>query len=186
MQTRIRETGLILCENPPDTAPQSTLFPRRNRIIAGLALGVVIIEAARRSGSLITARQAAEYGREVMAVPGAPLDPRSHGCNNLIRDGATMVGDIDHVLEAVQPLMERDKLRAKPARPFLSESSALPSLTPDDRTRLIDLLGIVPVGVDELAERSELPVPLVHLILLELELAGRLSMEDGNGVALIG
>lgn len=87
----------MICENPPNTAPQASLFPRRNRIIAGLSLGVVVVEAARRSGSLITARMAGEYGREVLAVPGSPLDMRCHGSNHLLRQGAALVKNVDDV-----------------------------------------------------------------------------------------
>ena len=106
-QRAIAERGLLLAEQPPGTEPRARHFPHRNRIIAGLAMGTVVVEAAPKSGSLITARHAAEYGREVMAVPGSPLDPRAQGCNLLIREGATLVQSAEDVLEAIRPLAPR-------------------------------------------------------------------------------
>ena len=102
---------MIFCENPPGTAPQASQFPRRNRIISGLSLGVIVVEAARRSGSLVTARLAGEYGREVMAVPGSPLDPRCHSSNHLIRTGAALIETVDDIIEAVRPLIENMALK---------------------------------------------------------------------------
>src|SRR3569832_121260 len=101
------DRGLVLAEMPPGTEPRARHFPYRNRIIAGLCTGTIVVEAAPRSGSLITARLAAEAGREVMAVPGSPLDPRAQGCNQLIRDGATLIQDADDVLESVAPAQPR-------------------------------------------------------------------------------
>lgn len=103
-QRRMFEEGLVVAEMPPGTEPRARHFPYRNRIIAGLSFGTVVVEAAPRSGSLITARLAAEMGREVMAVPGSPLDPRAQGCNGLIRDGATLVQNAMDVLEQVRPI----------------------------------------------------------------------------------
>ena len=107
LQEAIAERGLLIAEMPPGTEPRARHFPYRNRIIAGLALGTVVIEAAPKSGSLITARLAAEAGREVMAIPGSPLDPRSHGCNQLIREGATLVQNAAEIAELLRPMDER-------------------------------------------------------------------------------
>ena len=183
LQAAIVEQGLLLSENPPDTAPQASLFPRRNRIIAGLSLGVIVVEAARRSGSLITARMAGEQGREVFAVPSSPLDARCHGSNNLLRDGAVMTETADDVLNVLRPLMEQRQMesRTPPPPQFLDMTE------PDDDTRreIIALMGPVPMTVDELIEASKAPVSTVHLILLELELAGRLTQEPGGKISLI-
>ncbi len=168
--------GLVVAEQPLGTEPQARHFPRRNRVIAGLALGTVVIEAAPRSGSLITARIAAEQGREVMAVPGSPLDPRAQGCNALIREGAD-------ILEALRPLAPR---ASAPADLFSHGVTPAPLADPNDRDRRIlhDLLGPTPTPVDDLLRLSALPPALVQLILLELELAGALTRHAGGRVAL--
>ena len=181
LQQQILEQGLILCENPPDTAPQANLFPRRNRIIAGLAIAVIVAEAARSSGSLITARLAADYGREVMAVPGSPLDPRSEGCNNLIRDGAVLVANIDHAMATLTPLAERN-VSEPPARP--APSTPPSDLPPNLREEIISLLGAAPVTLDTLVQMSGAGVPQVNLVLLELELAERLVQEPGGLISI--
>jgi DNA processing protein len=180
-QRAIAEKGVLLAEQPPGTEPLARHFPSRNRIIAGLARGTVVIEAAPRSGSLITARHAVEFGREVMAVPGSPLDPRAQGCNLLIREGATLVQTADDVLEAVDPspvriLRERD---VEPAAPPVAAEA-------DDaaRTIVVGLLGPTPVSVDELIRQAELPSAAVQTILLELELAGRIERHAGGRVGL--
>jgi DNA processing protein len=184
LQAQIIEQGLLLAENPPDTAPQASLFPRRNRIISGLSLGVIVVEAARRSGSLITARFAGEQGREVMAVPGSPLDARCLGSNNLLRDGASLIETAEDVMGLLRPLIERPEMDARP-KAFLSAPSAPPSIDDADRQALIELMGPVPMSVDALIEQSKMPVPQVHLILLELDLAGRLTQEPGGKICLI-
>lgn len=184
LQAAIIEQGLLLAENPPDTAPQASLFPRRNRIIAGLALGVIVVEAARRSGSLITARLAGEYGRDVFAVPGSPLDARCHGSNNLIRDGAILTETADDVLAHLRPQIDRQHMSARDTEPFDTPRDA-PHMTDGDRQAIIDLMGPVPMTVDELIEQSQAPVQMVHLVLLELELAGRLTQEPGGKISLI-
>lgn len=185
LQDRIIEQGLLLAENPPDTAPQASLFPRRNRIISGLSLGVIVVEAARRSGSLITARFAGEHGREVMAVPGSPLDARCLGSNNLLRDGASLIETADDVLGVLRPLIERPEMEAQ-HRPFLgSPNASPPSIDDIDRHTLIELMGPVPMSVDDLIEQSQMPVQHVHLVLLELDLAGRLTHEHGGKICLI-
>jgi DNA processing protein len=184
LQARIIAQGLLLSENPPDTAPQASLFPRRNRIIAGLSLGVVVVEAARRSGSLITARLSGEYGREVFSVPGSPLDARCHGSNNLLRDGAVLVETSDDILNELSPLISRQNMAAADPSPYQAQSS-VPQINDSDRQIIIDLLGPVPMTVDELIEQSQAPVQVVHLVLLELELSGLLTQEPGGIISLI-
>ena len=180
LQARVASEGLLLAEQPPGTEPLARHFPSRNRIIAGLAQGTVVVEAAPRSGSLITARIAAEAGREVMAVPGSPLDPRAQGCNLLIREGATLVQSVADILEAVRPIDPRS-VRA-PASGFASEPAAEPGDA--ERGRVEGLLGPVPVPVDELIRQAALPAAMVQLVLLELELAGRLERHAGGRVSL--
>jgi DNA processing protein len=182
IHARICQTGLVLSEQPMGTEPQARHFPRRNRIISGLSRGVVVIEAAPKSGSLITARVAADQGREVMAVPGSPLDPRAQGCNQLIRDGATLVQSADDVLEALSALIRRGP--AEPELPF-SAPPPLPTEPGDsDRAALLALLSPTPVEVDELCRASALPVALVQAVLVELDLAGRIVRHAGQRVAL--
>jgi DNA processing protein len=182
LQERVASEGLLLAEQPPGTEPLARFFPSRNRIIAGLALGTVVVEAAPRSGSLITARIAAEAGRDVMAVPGSPLDPRAQGCNLLIREGATLVQSVDDILEAIRPIDAR-VVRAPPS-PF--EGPAPLDASDADRRTVTALLGPVPVAVDELIRQSGLAPALVQTVLLELELAGRLERHAGGRTSLIG
>ena len=180
-QRALFERGLVLAEQPPDTEPRARHFPWRNRIIAGLAHGTVVVEAAPRSGSLITARLAAEMGREVMAVPGSPLDPRAQGCNQLIREGATLVQDADDVMEAVSPL------RVRPFRqPERGYAAPEPGGEVDEavRARVTGLLNATPVPVDELVRQAEAAPAEVQIVLLELELAGRLERHAGGRVSL--
>jgi DNA processing protein len=179
-QRALYERGLVLAEMPPGTEPRSRHFPYRNRIIAGLGAGTVVVEAAPKSGSLITARLAAEAGREVMAVPGSPLDPRAQGCNQLIRDGATLVQSAGDVVEALRPL---ERKVASPPASFVHD--------PDesvDGADLLDqiegLLGPSPVPVDEIIRLSGAPSGPVQLALLELDLAGRLDRHAGGRVSL--
>ncbi len=173
--------GLLLAEQPLGTVPQGRHFPRRNRIIAGLSQGVLIVEAAMKSGSLITANYATEQGREVMAVPGSPLDPRAQGCNHLIRNGATLVQSVEDIIEALRPL--GGPRLAQWELPF---SAAAPVADPSDteRTLLTDLLSATPTPIDELIRLSSLSPATVQMLLLELELAGRLVRHAGGRVAL--
>jgi len=180
-QKAMFEHGLVVAEMPPGTEPRARHFPYRNRIIAGLSLGTVVVEAAPRSGSLITARLAADAGREVMAVPGSPLDPRAQGCNELIRDGATLIQNAADVLEEVRPI-----------QPTLASSrSAYHSREPewlDGDSGALDiveqLLGPSPVPVDEIVRLSGAPSGAVQMVLLELDLAGRLDRHAGGKVSL--
>ena len=178
-QKALFERGLVLAEMPPGTEPRARHFPYRNRIIAGLSLGTIVVEAAPRSGSLITARLAAEAGREVMAVPGSPLDPRAQGCNQLIRDGATLIQNAADVVEAIRPFESRVRADVAPYRPPTEE------LNGDDALAVIqDLLGPSPVPIDEIIRLSGVPSGGVQMALLELDLAGRLDRHAGGKVSL--
>jgi DNA processing protein len=181
-QRAIAERGLLVAEQPPGTEPKARHFPYRNRIIAGLAEGTVVVEAAPRSGSLITARYAGDYGREVMAVPGSPLDPRAQGCNLLIRDGATLVQTAEDVLEAITPIVAgvRD-----PGAPFV-EMDGEGDAGDAERRAVTALLNATPVPVDELIRQTRLGAAIVQTVLLELELAGRLERHAGGRVSLAG
>jgi DNA processing protein len=199
LQRRIGETGAVLAEAPLGTVPQARHFPRRNRIIAGLALGVVVVEAALRSGSLITARLAQEAGREIFAVPGSPLDPRARGSNDLIRQGAHLTEAAADVLEnlpdhplreglARAPLFARhraeDRAAATAGEPPV-ETEPAPEELRQARLRLTELLGPAPTAVDDLLRRCQLSPAAVLAALLELELAGRIETLPGQRVALL-
>lgn len=180
LQERVAQAGLLVTEHPPGTEPLARHFPQRNRIIAGLAVGTIVVEAAPRSGSLITARLAGEAGRDVMAVPGSPLDPRAQGCNQLIREGATLIQSVADVVEAIGPIdarMLRSPASGYGAPPPADASDA-------ERCRLVGLLGPVPVAVDELIRQSGLAPAVVQMVLLELELAGRIERQAGGRVSL--
>lgn len=182
LQDAIAERGLLIAEMPPSTEPRARHFPHRNRIIAGLSLGTVVIEAAPKSGSLITARLAAEAGREVMAIPGSPLDPRSHGCNQLIREGATLVQSAAEIAELLRPMDERVVRRtvANTFRPAAIEEGG-----DSDRRAVIDLMGMTYVSVDELVRQSGSSSAVAQMVLLELELAGKLERGAGGKVRLV-
>jgi len=182
----INQRGAIVGEMPPGTVPQARHFPRRNRLISGLALGTLVVEAAPRSGSLITARLALEQGREVMAVPGSPLDPRARGCNDLLLQGATLVESAADVIEAIS-----GSLRSLVKEPEGADFPGAAPLAPVDeeleavRESIVELLGPTPVAVDEVIRRCQVSAPLVQTVLLELELAGRAERHPGGRVALI-
>jgi DNA processing protein len=175
--------GAAISEMPIDWEPRARDFPRRNRLISGLSVGVVIVEAAKRSGSLITARLAGEQGREVFAVPGSPLDPRAEGTNALIKQGATLITDAADVITAIEPILGRPIVE----RPIEEPESLPVSLEPgdDDRSRIIGLLGPTPVSIDDLVRLSQSSPAIVRTVLLELELAGRLERHGGALVSLI-
>jgi DNA processing protein len=186
LQRAIAEQGAVLAELPPGTQPLARHFPRRNRIIAGLSLGVVVVEAAIRSGSLTTARMAGDQGRQLMAVPGSPLDPRARGCNQLIRQGATLIETADDVIEALEGMVGG---RRQPSA-AMREATAPPteiSAAGLDSARLVVLeqLSPAPVAVDELMRQCHLSAATVSAVLLELELAGRLERHPGNRVSLL-
>jgi DNA processing protein len=179
-QEALYEQGLVVAEMPPGTEPRARHFPYRNRIIAGMTSGTVVVEAAPRSGSLITARLAAEAGREVMAVPGSPIDPRAQGCNQLIRDGATLVQNAADVIEAIRPY--ESQLRSAPAS--YEHSPEAMSDGEDVLASVEGLLGPSPVPVDEIIRLSGTASGAVQMALLELDLAGRLDRHAGNKVSL--
>jgi DNA processing protein len=181
----ILDQGAALTEMAIGWEPRARDFPRRNRLISGLSLGVVIIEAAKRSGSLITARLALEQGREVFAVPGSPLDPRAEGTNGLIKQGATIVTEVDDVLSVLRPILGEhlDTSAQEPERSGHAGEDAEP--LPDERARIIALLGPSPVLLDDLVRLSQSSPAAVRTVLLELELAGRLEHHGGGLVSLI-
>lgn len=180
----IIETGAIVSEMPPGLKPQARHFPRRNRIVSGLSLGIIVVEAAQRSGSLITARLAGEQGRIVLAVPGSPLDPRAFGANHLIREGAILVRNAEDVFEAIRPMAAAPRPHVEtPLSHAQTPVFDLDSPGPDSRETVISYLSPEPVAVDEIVRRCQLTAPVVRTILLELELAGRLERLPGNRVA---
>ena len=181
LQDAIAERGLLIAEMPPGTEPRARHFPYRNRIIAGLALGTVVIEAAPKSGSLITARLAAEAGREVMAIPGSPLDPRSHGCNQLIREGATLVQNAAEIAELLRPMDDR---LVRSAAPKTQMALTVDDGGDGDRGVVTNLMGMTYVSVDELVRQSGVNHSVVQMVLLELELAGKLERGAGGKVRL--
>jgi len=183
--------GAVVAELPLGTEPQARHFPRRNRIISGMALGVVVVEAAARSGSLITARFALEQGREVFAVPGSPLDPRSRGCNDLLRQGATLTESAADVLSQLGPQLHG----AEPLRSVPAVAAAAPLPRPPMAANacgegepglelVLERLGPTPVAVDELVRQCQMSAAVVATLLLELELAGQVERHPGNLVSL--
>jgi DNA processing protein len=202
----VTDGGAVVSEMPLAWEPRGRDFPRRNRIVSGLSYGVVVVEAAHRSGSLITARFALEQGREVFAVPGSPLDPRAEGANELIRGGATLCSAAEHVTAVLAPLIGADipgppearydqeglwdELDLGNAPAADGQSQADPperddGESADERTRVIRLLGPAPVSVDDLARQSGLSIRTIHMTLLELELAGRIERHGGNAVSML-
>lgn len=178
----IRERGVIVSEMRLGEAPQARHFPRRNRLISGLARGVVVVEAAERSGSLITAQYALEQGREIFAVPGSPLDPRARGCNKLLREGATLTEGAADVMAVLRPILGAD---------FREPDHGMPAPPPANweaeadkvRARVEEALGPAPVAVDELIRQLGAAPGAVLTVLLELELSGRCARHPGNRVS---
>ncbi|MCB2048807.1 MAG: DNA-processing protein DprA [Novosphingobium sp.] len=181
LQEQVALQGLLVAEQPPGTEPLARHFPSRNRIIAGMAAGTLVVEAAPRSGSLITARLAGEAGREVMAVPGSPLDPRSHGCNQLIRDGAILVQSPDDVVEQVRGFGGMPRSTLRDSTELFEPIADADSQEPAD---IAGLLGTAPVSVDELIRQSGQSASSVQLALLEIELSGQLARHAGGRVSL--
>ena len=185
----IAERGVVVSEMPLGRVPQARHFPRRNRIVSGLSLGTVVVEAALQSGSLITARLAGEQGREVMAVPGSPLDPRCRGANQLIRQGATLVEGAGDVAEALSGFLGQARppvrVAAPPAETFSNLSEPIENTAKSSRSLVEDRLGPTPVPVDELLRQCQMSPPFLRMTLLELELAGRLIWHPGNRVSLL-
>jgi DNA processing protein len=182
LYSAIKNQGVILSEMRLGEAPQARHFPRRNRIISGLARGVVVVEAAEKSGSLITANYAVEQGREVFAVPGSPLDPRARGANRLIKEGATLTESAEDILSVLSPMLgggfqEPDSLSPKPV------TEALEAEADRIRADVEEALGPAPVEMDELIRQLGAPVAAVLTVILELELAGRCQRHPGNRVS---
>lgn len=181
---RLVAEGVAIAEQPMGTAPRGRHFPKRNRIISGVSLGVLVVEAAQRSGSLITARFALEQGREIFAVPGSPLDPRCKGTNDLIRSGATLVESVDDILQQLRGMLRRpaserrDSVFTAPTAEMGERELAA------GRRKVVESLGPAPVPVDEIVRQCQLSPAAVAVILLELELAGRLQHHPGHQVSL--
>jgi DNA processing protein len=179
----VEQGGMLLTEMPLGWQPRAQDFPRRNRLVSGASLGVVVVEAAKRSGSLITARLALEQNREVFAVPGSPLDQRSEGGNHLIQQGARLVTNADDIVEALG--------HVDPTRSALLEPDWLPDAqfedaepTDGDRERLLEALSVTPTSVDALIAATGLSVAAIQTLLLELDIAGRIEWSSGQLVAL--
>ncbi len=185
---KIIENGAVISDQPMGGEPRAQLFPKRNRLISGLSLGVVVVEAAKRSGSLITARMALEQGREVFAVPGSPLDPRANGTNDLLRQGAVLTEGAEDVLNHIHSLPPGG---AAPVQPLFGFEEP-PYEALDERemdraqARILESLSPSPVAVDELVRVTQLSSAVVLTVLLELELAGRVERQAGQRVALVG
>lgn len=183
IQRAIAGEGLLLSEFVPGTTPKAEYFPRRNRIISGLSQGVIVIEAAMRSGSLITARFANEQGRQVFAVPGSPLDPRCEGTNKLIKEGANMLTSVNDVLDALGSSWTPAGLAQPPAPVFEATPGEL-NIGEAQRARVLELLSPSAVEVDDLIRESRFSAEVTMAILLELEIAGRARREGGGRIAL--
>lgn len=187
LAARIAERGAVVSEVPLGTAPLNRHFPKRNRIVAGLSLGVVVVEAAHRSGTLITARLGLEQGREVFAVPGSPLDPRCRGSNDLIRQGAHLVETADDVLDHLPetpragPLFDPARMVAAPAEDGESPSDGL-GPPPEGHAQILELIGLSPVSVDEVLRRCHLTAPELQAVLTDLELEGRVELLPGRRI----
>ena len=176
----ILTAGAAISEMPLGHVARAHDFPRRNRLVSGVSLGVIVVEAALRSGSLITARLAAEQGREVFAVPGSPLDPRAAGTNGLIKQGAMLITEAKDVIEAVEPIMGRPlQLREEDDEPLVGDPDV------SNRAQIIGLLGPTPILLDDLIRLSGASPAVVRTVLLELELAGRLERHGGGLVSLL-
>lgn len=187
LSQKILKAGAIVSELPPTTEPQAGHFPRRNRIISGLSRGIIVVEATLKSGSLITARQALEQGREVFAVPGSPLDPRSEGPNSLIRDGAILVRSIDDILEVTgRPEKKELELNQK-IHNDSQDIEIYENIDPDTlKGQVLEALGHSSVSVDELVRQCQVSAPSLTTLLLEMELEGTVERLPGNRVARIG
>lgn len=186
LQDAIIERGVLVSEMPPGTKPQGRHFPKRNRLISGIAAGVVVVEAALRSGSLITARYALEQNRDVMAVPGSPLDPRAKGNNDLLRQGAVFIETVEDILAALPTL---NALKEQHLTQHFREEPSVTNHTTDptqaERTAILQCLGPVPIHRDEIVQHTGLPLSIISIVLIELELSGQLYREAGGGIALI-
>lgn len=185
---QISHNGMVISEMPFQWQARARDFPRRNRIISGISAGTLVIEAAKRSGSLITARYALEQGRDIFAIPGSPLDPRSSGTNHLIKQGACLVTEIDDILEALShrlPRAERPQSLLTENQTTDQNNLALDEPVPiAERDMLIGCLNLTPIAIDELVRHTSLPLNQIQLILLELDLAGRLERHGNQTISL--
>ncbi len=186
---QIADKGLIVAESPLGRQPIAQSFPRRNRIVSGLSLGVVVVEATLRSGSLITARLAGEQGRDVYAVPGFPGDPRAQGPNSLIRDGATLIQSaqdiLDHLDNFTGRSFEEPQERNYSPDPYLESVANDAGTLEEARTLLLENLSHTPVSVDELIRSCQFSIPMLQTVLLEFELGGKVRRHPGNRVSLL-
>ncbi len=187
LQATIGERGCLVSDQPPGFRPRGQDFPRRNRLIAGISLGVLVVEAARRSGTLITARFARDDNREVFAIPGHPLDPRAAGTNDLLKQGATLVTEPGDIIAALRPMsgiaMAREGVHRDSAALELKPQPP-PLLGQQDRVAVLEALGPAPVDVDEIARAAGLPIRAARLVLMELDLAGRIEHHGHQLVSL--
>lgn len=188
LQQQISETGLLVSENPPGFKPRAQDFPRRNRLISGISMALIVIEAGKRSGSLITARMASEQGRDVLAVPGHPLDPRAEGPNSLLRQGAILITKPEDILEVVNPLLDHPP---QPQSYNIEEDNEW-DLSPDtddvtltEREQVANALSHSAVDIDEIIRATALPAATVRAIILELDLAGRIERHGSHKIAWI-
>ncbi len=177
--------GAVITEMPYGWEPRAKDFPRRNRIIAALGLGLLVVEAAQRSGSLISARLANELGRIVFAVPGSPLDPRCEGTNNLLKNGATLVTEVRDLLDGLRPQTGVETTQTQSLDEPTYEDMGEQETNDNDRRRIIEALGPTPVAIDEIIAYSGLSAAKVYFVLLELDIAGRLQRHSGGAVSLV-
>lgn len=184
LQTLISEQGLLISEFPFGTAPVAHHFPRRNRIIAGLSKGVLVVEARHQSGSMITANYATEFGRDIFAIPSFPYDPRSEGPNKLIMDGAYLVRNAGDIL--TQLSIHMDMVKAFDPKEYFPNPGPEVRGLAEMKSKILDLLSTAPVDVDAIVRHTELSPAYVWDILLELELSGKLERHKGNRVSLKG
>lgn len=178
--------GLVLAESPFGTSPQARHFPKRNRIVSGISQATIVVEATQRSGSLITARLAGEQGREVMAIPGSPLDPRAQGPNHLIREGAALIRDANDVMEILMNFAGNGMREPRHAPASFEQPPAANEDIPENARQIVfDNLSFTPVSVDEMIRACHMSIPVMQTILLELELAGRVKRLPGNRISLL-
>ncbi len=189
LHNTILERGLIISEMPFSTPPQSSLFPRRNRIIAGLSRGILVVEATVKSGSLITAKYAIDYNRDVFAVPGSPLDPRCWGTNNLLKSGAIFTQSSEDIFEnyptiirpipQTQPQQQLFEEMPQPATPEIAEPS-------NDKEQILEMLSSTATLIEDLSQETDLPINQLLSILCELELENKIVIENGQQVTRLG